>query len=102
MAKSIIVDIKPGFTSSIKNSDFSLSSVSNISYAVKATSIDIPTRVSNTNYPITKVTDGKHEAKVMSVLPFRVRFTSVGIPGYGPHNPAPIGIAIIGYSNYIL
>lgn len=102
MAKSIIVDIKPGFTSSIKNSDFSNSSVSNIAYTTKATSIDIPTKVSSKDYPITKVTDGKHEAKVVSILPFRVRFTAVGIPGYGPHNPAPIGIAIIGYSNYIL
>lgn len=102
MAKSIIVDIKPGFTPSIKNSNFSTSTISNISYSVKASSIDIPTKISGKDYSIAKVTDGKHEAKVMSVLPFRVRFTAVGIPGYGPHNPAPIGIAIIGYSNYIL
>ena len=37
-----------------------------------------------------------------SVLPFRVKFTNVGIVGYNPDNPAPVGIAVIGLSNYIL
>jgi hypothetical protein len=37
-----------------------------------------------------------------TVLPFRIAFSSVDIPGYGRENPAPIGIAIIGTNNYIL
>ena len=37
-----------------------------------------------------------------SVLPFRVRFTNIGVVGYSPDNPAPLGIAIIGVNNYIL
>jgi hypothetical protein len=37
-----------------------------------------------------------------SVLPFRVRFINIGVIGYSPDNPAPIGIAVIGLSNYIL
>lgn len=37
-----------------------------------------------------------------SILPFRVRFTNIGIIGYSPDNPAPLGIAVIGLSNYIL
>jgi hypothetical protein len=37
-----------------------------------------------------------------SVLPFRIKFTNIGIESYGPNNPAPIGIAIIGFNNYIL
>jgi hypothetical protein len=45
------------------------------------------------NYPIVKIN---------KVLPFRVRFTNIGIPGYSSNNPAPIGIAIIGLNNYIL
>jgi hypothetical protein len=36
------------------------------------------------------------------ILPFRVRFMNVGIDSYGPTNPPPIGIAIIGFNNYIL
>lgn len=36
------------------------------------------------------------------ILPFRVRFTNVQIPGYDANNPAPIGIAIIGVNYYIL
>jgi hypothetical protein len=40
--------------------------------------------------------------KAETILPFRIRFTSVDIPGYGRENPAPIGIAVIGLNNYIL
>lgn len=35
------------------------------------------------------------------VLPFRVRYSSIGIPGKTDSIP-PIGIAVIGISNYIL
>ena len=41
-------------------------------------------------------------AKIQNVLPFRVKFTNIGIQAYGPGNPAPIGIAIVGFNNYIL
>lgn len=37
-----------------------------------------------------------------TILPFRVKFTNIDIPGYGPSNVPPIGIAIIGVNNYIL
>jgi hypothetical protein len=43
-----------------------------------------------------------YTAKAIDIIPFYVRFTDIGIAGYGPGNPAPIGIAIIGVSNYIL
>lgn len=39
---------------------------------------------------------------VATVMPFRVKFTTIDIGGYSPTNPAPIGIAIIGFNNYIL
>jgi hypothetical protein len=35
-------------------------------------------------------------------LPFRLRISNIGLDGYTRQNPAPIGVAIIGYSNYIL
>jgi PKD repeat protein len=37
-----------------------------------------------------------------TVLPFRVRFINIGVVGYSPDSPAPIGIAVIGLNNYIL
>ena len=40
--------------------------------------------------------------KINEVLPFRVRFTDVRVPGYGPNNIPGIGLQIIEYSNYIL
>ena len=54
------------------------------------------------NYPISKISDGKRTVKINEVLPFRVRFTNIMVPGYSANNPAPIGIAIIGLNNYIL
>ena len=40
--------------------------------------------------------------KIDSVLPFRVRFTSIKIPGYSSTNVPAIPLQVIGYSNYIL
>jgi hypothetical protein len=74
MAKAVIKDIKDQRLVSIKTAD---------SYKSKA--YDFP-----------------YKAKISYGLPFRVKFINVGVPGYGPNNPAPIGIAIIGLNNYIL
>jgi hypothetical protein len=35
-------------------------------------------------------------------VPFKIRVFNITVPGYSPTNPAPIGIAIIGFNNYIL
>lgn len=40
--------------------------------------------------------------RINQTLPFRVRFTEVRVPGYGPNNIPGIGLQIIEYSNYIL
>jgi hypothetical protein len=39
---------------------------------------------------------------VSELLPFKVRFTTIGISGYDSKNPPPIGVAVIGINNYIL
>lgn len=75
MAKAVITDIRETRVGSIKTVD---------GYRTKI-SYDKP-----------------FTSKINDVLPFRVKFINIGIEGYGPNNPAPIGIAIIGYSNYIL
>jgi hypothetical protein len=48
------------------------------------------------------VSQTKNLASIVSILPFRIKFINVGIMTYSADNPAPIGIAVIGYSNYIL
>jgi len=55
-----------------------------------------------TNYPISRITDDEIITKIEEVLPFRVRFVNLGIEAYGPENPPPVGVAVIGFNNYIL
>ncbi len=54
------------------------------------------------SYAIINVASDTRTVKVNDVLPFRVKFTNIGIEGYSATNPAGIGIAVIGFSNYIL
>lgn len=58
--------------------------------------------VSTVNYANVNITSGKPISEITEILPFRVRLTNIGIASYGPSNPAPIGIAIVGLNNYIL
>lgn len=39
---------------------------------------------------------------VMYDVPFKIRIKNITVPGYSPSNVPPIGIAIIGFNNYIL
>lgn len=54
------------------------------------------------SYAIINVAKDNRAVKVEEVLPFRIKFTNIGIPGYSINNPAGIGIAVIGLNNYIL
>jgi hypothetical protein len=51
---------------------------------------------------IAKIIDVPGKIKIDKTLPFRVKFINIGIEAYGPNNPAPIGIAVVGYNNYVL
>lgn len=60
-------------------------------------------RIYSSDYSIASFTTSERFVSAFQdVLPFRVAFTTLGIESYGPNNPAPIGIAIIGFNNYIL
>lgn len=48
-----------------------------------------------------KIIHPNRQVKINQVLPFRVRFTNIMVPGYSS-GAAPIGIAVIGLNNYIL
>ena len=56
-------------------------------------------KIENKNYHISKIEQDLGSVKINEFLPFRVKFFNVGIAGY---DIPPIGIAIIGYNNYIL
>lgn len=104
MAKAVIHDIKPGFTKTINAVDFGNSSITSVDHSSIISNIEYSVgKIAETGYGIPKIIGYERVSRVMSVLPFRVRFTTIGLnSSYGPNNPAPIGIAIIGFNNYIL
>jgi hypothetical protein len=53
------------------------------------------------SYPITSVIPITRGVKINEVLPFRVRFTTIGLAGANANVPG-IGLQIIGINNYIL
>ena len=61
--------------------------------------VTIPERV---NYPITQIKYSAPLTTLESILPFRVRFTTIGIEGYSSSNPPGIGLQVIGFSNWII
>jgi hypothetical protein len=58
-------------------------------------------KVNSFSYPITKIIPIESGIKINEVLPFRVRFSTIGIPSAYAGVPG-IGIQIIGINNYIL
>jgi hypothetical protein len=102
MAKAVVTDIKPGYLGSVEQTSYPNAYVTGEAHSAKITDIVHDAKVITIGYPITKVMDIVYTAKAIDIIPFYVRFTDIGIAGYGPGNPAPIGIAIIGVSNYIL
>lgn len=60
-------------------------------------------RAKAVDYGIAKISySAPFISKVSHTMPFRVSFTNIQVPGYNVNSPAPIGIAIIGFNNYIL
>ena len=76
MAQAVITNKTPGQPKSLKSKDYPI-----INLGQKA-------------YPRT--------IKINEVLPFRIAFTNIMIPGYSSSTVPPIGIAIVGVNNYIL
>ena len=54
------------------------------------------------NYSITRISEPKRGVAINEVLPFRIKLTTIQIPGYGENNIPGIGLQVIGISNYIL
>lgn len=58
--------------------------------------------LSTANVKKAKFIDVPGRSTFEETLPFRIKFINIGIEAYGPNNPAPIGIAVIGLNNYVL
>jgi hypothetical protein len=58
--------------------------------------------IDSKNFYRSTVSESTRVVKINEVLPFRIRFTDVRLPGYNQNNVPGIGLQIIGYSNYIL
>jgi hypothetical protein len=56
----------------------------------------IPSKIKSKSYPVAKL-----DAIATEILPFRVRFTNIGLLGATAGIPG-IGLQIIGINNYIL
>lgn len=103
MATSVILNRPNGSIKKAKESGYANTSVDTVNYYSKVKDIQHSTKsVKSTSYPVTKVIENVSDVKISDFLPFRVKFTTIGIDGYSSTNPPPIGIAVIGYSNYIL
>lgn len=58
--------------------------------------------IESSDFAIAKIVPETRIVKINEILPFRVKFTSIGIEGYSSNNVPPIPLQVIGYSNYIL
>ena len=45
---------------------------------------------------------GKPSIRRFAATPFKISFTTTNVDSYSETNPAPVGLRVIGYSNYIL
>jgi len=59
-------------------------------------------KIKESDYGIAKIVQPTRVVRINDILPFRVKFTSIGVESYGANNVPGIGLQVIGYSNYIL
>lgn len=102
MASSTIIYSAPVNTSTIVGDGRTAKPVAVEGTAVVQDPSYLTNKIQTADYAIAKIVQSKRTVKVSQKLPFYVRFENIVVAGYGPANPAPIGIAIIGFSNYIL
>ncbi len=103
MAKAVIRPKVSGITKTITTSDYPNTSITGLNHkSIISSELNITKTIETSSYPIVDLYQSPNLATIINTLPFRVRFTNIGIEGYSATNPAPIGIAIIGFNNYIL
>jgi hypothetical protein len=102
MAKSVVLDTQKFRRAKASITNYPITDIVDSNHDAKISYEIYSTDLKAKNYPVTTIEDYPHHSKIESLLPFRVRFKNLGFLQYGPNNPAPIGIAVIGFSNYII
>ena len=104
MAKAVVVPEENGTASRFDETDYFNSKVVSPKRRTKIEGERNKLKsVNSKDYPIARIRENDRLTRVEEVLPFRVRFVNLGISEiYGPNNPAPVGIAVVGFNNYIL
>lgn len=60
------------------------------------------TRSIKEEVPTTIIIESTRLSIINETLPYRLRFTTIQVPGYSPTNMPGIGLQVIGFSNWIL
>lgn len=102
MAKAVIIDTSKPRTSKASTADYFISDINGEQHTAKITYDIHSAKPDAINHPITTIANIEHGVRLQSILPFYIKFSTIGIPTYGPNNVPPIGIAIVGVNNYIL
>jgi hypothetical protein len=103
VARAVIVDNIYATAKTVGNTDYPIAKPIKLAIDSSVQDLSLETKtISTTDYSIFTLDDNGYRSIVDSIIPFRVRFATVGVSNYGPSNPAPIGIAVIGFNNYIL
>jgi hypothetical protein len=102
MALSIIIDENLQKTKFIKGADYPLSNIVSTTRQIRISEVLQKTKsIDQTNYPISDIFPITRQVEINEVLPFRIRFTTIGLAGPNANVPG-IGLQIIGINNYIL
>lgn len=103
MAKSSVINVSNGTSSVIDDcyKDSVVIDVNNKSEVLYTPEFEA--NVTNVINGFAIVEECKNRlSEVIDKMPFKIRVTNITVPGGGPANVPPIGIAIIGFNNYIL
>jgi hypothetical protein len=58
-------------------------------------------RINSVGYPLSEIIYKANSVKINEILPFRIKFTTIGIAPANANIPG-IGLQVIGVNNYIL
>lgn len=103
MANARIIQQKDLQLDFVVQKDIRKARVSDKDITVKVTDASPSSKnIKATDYANARINDIKVNTLVREQLPFRVKFLNKGFSAYSPENPPPIGVAVIGFNNYIL
>ena len=99
---SVVISDKSLIPSKIKSKNYSVTKVNEINNVAIVTGINYNSEhIVEKNYPELDILPNLKTSIAIEILPFRVRFTNIGLLGATAAIPG-IGLQVIGINNYIL